>query len=98
MSYQRNMFGSDVTYALTEPMAEGIQHYVTQDTGGWQEIMREINRRMRKTESGYLLTVDAEVIAKVERYAYDYGNGGWQNALRAVLKVWRPTDELGRPA
>ncbi len=97
MSHQRSLFGTEEVLTIPVAVAQGILHYLTEDPGGWQTLFRELVARLTSVGGVYRLSVDADLMAKVERYAYDYGNGGWQNALRALLKVWRPSDEFGRP-
>jgi hypothetical protein len=53
----------------------------TVGTGGYQTLVKEIQRRLRGDE----LPVDDALVERIEHYAFDYGTGGWQQLLRDLL-------------
>ena len=55
--------------------------------GGPQHLYLMLVGRMSPT--GHITLKDADAL-KIHRYAYAYGNGGYQKAFRAVVKaLWR---------
>ena len=55
--------------------------------GGPQRLLRMLSCGL--SPSGHTTLEDSDAV-KVHRYAYAYGNGGYQTAFRAVVKaLWR---------
>ena len=51
--------------------------------GGYQSLLERFQRQLnRDTLELYLSDDDLE---KIPRYAYDYGQGGWQNRLEDIF-------------
>lgn len=53
--------------------------------GGHQRLLRECLDQWR----GGVLVLDALTLARVGRYAYDYGSGGYQDRFRTLVAVAR---------
>ncbi len=52
-------------------------------TGGFQNLLRRLGTRVdRGTGQLRLSALDLE---RIPRYAFDYGNGGWENRLRDIF-------------
>lgn len=65
---------------LSEALRERLST-PTAGAGGYQSLVQEIQRRLQ----GDTLTVDDELVERIEHYAFDYGSGGWQQLLRELL-------------
>jgi hypothetical protein len=50
--------------------------------GGYQALFRTLEAGLEGNE----LTTDRETAERTIRYANDYGQGGWQDALRAIAR------------
>jgi hypothetical protein len=51
-------------------------------SGGYQSLMDTLRERLKDSR----LEVDSKLRDRIEHYAYDYGNGGWQSLLREILE------------
>lgn len=51
-------------------------------TGGHQSLLRKLQGQVADTKLKY----DEEDIEKIERYARDYGKGGFQDRFKAILE------------
>jgi hypothetical protein len=52
--------------------------------GGYQGFLVRLQRKTDRT-SGALTLTDSD-LEKIPRYAFDYGNGGWEDRLRGVFE------------
>jgi hypothetical protein len=60
-----------------------VQSPATKSNGGWQGLIVGLQQRVdRNTGELVLGTKDLE---RIPRYAYDYGQGGWENRLMFIL-------------
>lgn len=51
--------------------------------GGFQNLQRDIKELWDRAGRGLTLTIpDLAMVERIHRYAFDYGNGGWQDRLR----------------
>tara|TARA_B110000914_G_C15389992_1_gene411973 strand:- start:11 stop:310 length:300 start_codon:yes stop_codon:yes gene_type:complete len=59
----------------------------TQGEGGYQSLIKDMQNRV-DDEDG--IELDADDIERILRYAYCYGNGGWEGQLSAIFPsdVW----------
>jgi hypothetical protein len=65
----------------------------TGQDGGFQGFLVSIQNRINRTTSEVELT--ASDLERIPRYAFDYGNGGWENRLVDIFgRVLGP--RLGR--
>jgi hypothetical protein len=51
--------------------------------GGFQDLMRSL--RQRSAISGTLNLTDAD-LEKIQRYAFEYGDGGFEGRLRGIFE------------
>ncbi|PKK88221.1 MAG: aspartyl-tRNA synthetase [Candidatus Wallbacteria bacterium HGW-Wallbacteria-1] len=59
------------------------QNPATMSDGGWQSLLIKLQTQTnRHTGRIYLTLKDLE---RIRRYAFDYGNGGWENRLTAIF-------------
>ena len=59
------------------------QNPATEKDGGWQGLIVSLQKRANKT-SGHLTLTEADLGA-IQRYAFKYGNGGWEARLVAIF-------------
>ena len=71
---------SSCTFPVTPAMREVLQRSVRGE-GGFQDFLRDIGERAKAPT----LTLSDEEIEKVERYAQDYGQGGFQDRLETLV-------------
>jgi hypothetical protein len=82
-----------VTFTPDEVAVIDRQDPATAGDGGFQKLLVRLQRRLDRSSNEIDLTVDD--IEKIGRYAFDYGNGGWENRLTAIFsRVLGPN--LGR--
>ena len=74
---------ADVTLDRAEMQALLIQDPATEKAGEWQGLMVGLQKRANKT-SGHL-TLTAPDLELIRRYAFSYGNGGWESRLMAIF-------------
>lgn len=60
------------------------QDPATRRDGGFQGFLVRLRRRTDQTTGALLLT--ASDLEKIPRYAFDYGNGGWENRLKSIFE------------
>lgn len=60
------------------------QHPSTRRRGGFQSLLVGLALRVER-ETGRLVLTSRD-IERIGRYAFDYGNGGWENRLRYVFE------------
>jgi len=63
--------------------------------GGFQDLIRKLHAHLEQ-ETGKL-TLDDDDRERIPGYAFDYGNGGYEERLKAVFEH-TPGTGLGRPA
>ena len=73
----------DVTLNRHEVQELLKQAPATEKDGGWQGLMVGLQKRTNKT-TGHLTLLAAD-IEQIRRYAFRYGNGGWENRLIAIF-------------
>lgn len=59
------------------------QDPATEADGGFQGFLVDLQRRTNRN-TGELLLTDAD-LEKIPRYAFDYGNGGWEDELQRIF-------------
>ena len=55
----------------------------TKGDGGFQSLMVSLQKKLDKTSGK--LSLSAEDMEKIPRYAFEYKNGGWQNRLMTIF-------------
>jgi hypothetical protein len=62
--------------------------------GGWQSLLVRLQTRIDQTTGDITLT--ARDLERIQRYAFKYGNGGWEDRLTGTFgRTLGP--RLGRP-
>lgn len=51
--------------------------------GGFQTLLRRLRRKIDR-QTG-VLSLSAHDLEQIPRYAFDYGNGGWEGRLREIF-------------
>ena len=65
----------------------------TKDDGGWQRLLVTL-QELTNEQTGEI-TIPPITLERIQRYAFDYGNGGWENRLTSVFgRILGP--KLGR--
>ncbi len=55
----------------------------TADDGGFQGLMVRLQHQVDRVTG--TLDLDARALEQIPRYAFDYGNGGWETRLKGVF-------------
>ena len=59
------------------------QDVTTENNGGFQKLLVKLQRQFNRFDNTlYLNETDLE---RIPRYAFDYGNGGWENRLVQIF-------------
>ncbi len=83
-----------VTLNASEVAALDKQDPRTKGDGGCQSLIVGLQSRVDRITGSLVLTADD--LERIPRYAFDYGNGGWEDTLmRAFRRTLGPN--LGRP-
>jgi hypothetical protein len=56
----------------------------TESDGGWQGLL--IRLQLKVDRSSGCLHLDARDLEQIFRYAFEYGNGGWEDRLKSVFE------------
>ena len=56
----------------------------TEHRGGYQSFLVRLQRKTDRPTGA--LSLSASDLERIPRYAFDYGNGGWENRLRGTLE------------
>ena len=56
----------------------------TKDNGGFQNFLISLQEKIKPTNRVIDLTTSD--LEKIPRYAFDYGNGGWEDRLKGIFK------------
>jgi hypothetical protein len=59
------------------------QHPSTASDGGYQGLLVSLQQRVDRTTGALALAADD--LRRIPLYAFDYGNGGWENRLVAAF-------------
>ena len=81
-----------VRFSLPADAAEALARPVV-GQGGFQSLLRQLQGSL----DGGDLTLTPEVIAKMVRYVQDYGQGGFQGRLDAVLEELKRLGDVLKP-
>lgn len=52
-------------------------------SGGWQSLLGGLQRKVNY-QTGEITLTEAD-LERIQRYAFDYGNGGWESRLIGVF-------------
>ena len=67
----------------------------TAEDGEWQQMLVKLQGQCNR-QTGKI-TLDPTDLESIPRYAFDYGNGGWESRLRGIFGSHLGF-RLGRPA
>jgi hypothetical protein len=56
----------------------------TKENGGWQALLVTLQERVNRGSGS--ITLHGSDLERIQRYAFDYGNGGWENRLREIFQ------------
>ncbi len=59
------------------------QDPATKDDGGWQRLL--VTLQELTDEATGEITIPPRVLARIPRYAFNYGNGGWEDRLTSIF-------------
>lgn len=59
------------------------QRPATKQDGGFQSLLVSLRKRTNPTTGDLILT--SSDLERIARYAFDYGNGGWENRLIKIF-------------
>ena|ERR1035441_4842349 len=60
------------------------QDPATQRNGGYQSLLVRLQRNTDRTTGA--LTLTTKDLERIPRYAFDYGNGGWEGRLMGIFQ------------
>jgi hypothetical protein len=52
--------------------------------GGWQGLIESLQAKLHRSSGA--LTLSVEELERIPRYAFDYGNGGWEAQLKRIFE------------
>lgn len=55
----------------------------TKDDGGWQRLLVTL-QELTDQPTGEI-TIPPRILERIRRYAFSYGNGGWENRLTSIF-------------
>ena len=59
------------------------QDPTTKDDGGWQRLLVTL-QELSDQPTGEI-TIPPRILERIQRYAFDYGNGGWEERLMSIF-------------
>lgn len=59
------------------------QHPSTKSRGGWQSLLVGLQQKVNRSNGR--LTLTQTDLERLSRYAFEYGNGGWESRLRSIF-------------
>lgn len=75
--------GRKVTLNSGEIAELDIQDPATEKNGGYQGLLVRLQKALDRTTGE--LYINDEDLLRIPKYAYNYGNGGWQNRLTRIF-------------
>lgn len=78
-AFGANPGGLHVTLNADEIAELDKQAPGTQQDGGWQSLLVGL-QEMVDRETGHLF-IPAHILTRIQKYAFGYGNGGWEDRL-----------------
>ena len=60
------------------------QDPTTKDDGGWQRLLVALQELTDRPTGA--ITVPPRILERIQRYAFNYGNGGWEARLRGIFE------------
>ena len=59
------------------------QDPATKDDGGWQRLLVTL-QELTDPDTGEI-EIPPRIMERIHRYAFEYGNGGWENRLTSMF-------------
>jgi hypothetical protein len=59
------------------------QDPATKDDGGWQRLLITL-KELADPDTGEI-EIPPRILERIRRYAFEYGNGGWESRLTSVF-------------
>jgi len=59
------------------------QDPTTKEDGGYQRLLITLQEKLY---AGSQLDLTNEDLERIPKYAFDYGNGGWENRLKSIFQ------------
>jgi hypothetical protein len=56
----------------------------TKNDGGYQSFLVQLQKNTNRAAGE--LTLNSQDLEKIPRYAFDYGNGGWEGRLKEIFQ------------
>jgi hypothetical protein len=72
-----------ITLNATELEILFRQDPATKDEGGWQRLLVTL-QELTDPDTGEV-EIPRRIAERIQRYAFDYGNGGWENRLTSIF-------------
>ena len=82
-----------VHLSSAETAALDRQEHSSKGKGGWQRLLVTLQDRVNRSDRSLILELSD--IERINRYAFAYGNGGWEDRLRTIFSASLGPD-LGR--
>lgn len=60
------------------------QSPLTGKDGGWQSLLVGLQRVLNEQTGEIALS--SKILDRIQRYAFKYGNGGWEDRLRGIFE------------
>ena len=83
-----------ITLSASEMRVLFRQDPRTESDGGYQGLLVGLQRKTNQSSGE--LTLSDEELEQIPRYAFDYGNGGWENRLKEIFSRHLGSDLAGR--
>ena len=82
-----SLFSTPVTLTLTDDERAAVLGLplAPDARGGWQDVLRTVQDRVKA--GGATSRYEDDELVKLQRYAYDYGSGGYQAVFRILLRA-----------
>ena len=74
----------EITLSAGEIDVLFLQHPRTERRGGYQSFLVQLQRKTDRATG--CLRLSAYDLERIPRYAFSYGNGGWENRLRRIFE------------
>jgi len=59
-----------------------LQDPATKEDGGYQRLLIKLQEKLYRNS----LDLSDEDLERIPKYAFDYGNGGWENRLKGIFQ------------
>ena len=56
----------------------------SKENGGWQNLLVTLQEKVDRTNGS--IALGESDLERIQRYAFSYGKGGWENRLRSIFQ------------